>query len=107
MSSLTAITTESFDAEVRNRRGLTLVDFWASWCRPCHMLTPTLERVAAERGDRVRIVKVDIEESPDIASRYWVKNIPMMFLFKDGQVVDQLPGLQPKSRIEHMLDAHA
>ncbi|CAM2066089.1 thioredoxin [Sulfidibacter corallicola] len=107
MSNLTAVTAGSFDAEVVNSDTLTLVDFWASWCGPCRMLAPTLERVQEERGDLVKIVKVNIEENPDVATRFKVTNIPLMLLFKDGQVVDQLLGNQPKAKIDKMIESHA
>ena len=106
MSNLTAVNTDTFDSEVTNHNGLTLVDFWASWCGPCRLLAPTLEKVQGEREDTVKIVKVNIEENPEIAQRFRVQNIPLMILFKDGQMVDQLLGNQPKVKIEKMLDSH-
>lgn len=102
--ALENITEAQFPEAVLNRSGLTLVDFWAPWCGPCRMLAPTLEKVAAERGDQVKIVKVNIDENPAIANQYKVMNIPLIMLFKDGDVAGQLLGNNPKSKIDGLID---
>ncbi|CAM2006402.1 thioredoxin [Acanthopleuribacter pedis] len=106
MSNLAVATDDTFDTEVKNRPGLTLVDFWAPWCGPCRMLAPTLEKVQNEMGDKVKIVKVDIQENEKVAQQFNIQNIPFMMLFKDGNPVDQLMGNQPKPKIEKMVTAH-
>lgn len=106
MSNLAVATDDTFDTEVKNRAGLTLVDFWAPWCGPCRMLAPTLEKIQAEMGDNVKIVKVDIQENEKVAQQFNISNIPFMMLFKDGNPVDQLMGNQPKPKIERMVKAH-
>ena len=72
--------------------GVTLVDFWAEWCGPCRMVTPVLEELQGELGDRAQIVKLNVDENPNIAQQFGISGIPTMLLFKDGQVVDKLVG---------------
>jgi len=103
MSALDNVTEANFQSVVE-KDGLTLVDFWASWCGPCRMLTPTLEKVQNEMGDAVKIVKVNIDENPSIAAKYNVMNIPFMMLFKEGEVVGNLVGNQPKGAIVSLIN---
>ena len=86
-SKPTPLTDAEFDQVILNGKGLALIDFWATWCGPCLMLTPTLEQIAAEFEGRVRVFKVNIEENTAIANRYRIMNIPLVMLFKDGQQV--------------------
>ena len=72
--------------------GVTLVDFWAEWCGPCRMVTPVLEELQGELGDSAKIVKLNVDENPNIAQKFGISGIPTMLLFKDGQVVDKLVG---------------
>jgi len=107
MSKLDSVDEASFSNEVLERDGLALVDFWASWCGPCLMLAPKLEEIQEELGEKIKIVKLNIEENPGIAQQYRVMNIPFMALFKNGERVDQLVGNLPKKDILAMIERHA
>lgn len=106
MSNLHSSNDANFNSDVIEQPGLTLVDFWAPWCGPCKMLTPTLEKVKGDLGDSLKIVKVNIDENQSLAGQYRVMNIPLMLLFKDGQQVDSLSGNQPKGKIVDMVERH-
>lgn len=83
--------------------GVVLVDFFANWCGPCKMLAPVLEEVASERKD-VKVVKVDVEQNPTLASKYGIQAIPNLVIFKDGKAVNQITGFTPKDAILQALD---
>ena len=85
--------------------GLTLVDFWATWCGPCRMVAPIVEELAAETPD-VTFAKVDVDENPDVAMGLGITSIPTLMLFKNGKLVDKLIGARPKQDIRQMIDAH-
>ena len=98
------LTNTDFDATVAN--GVTLVDFWAPWCGPCKMQTPILEQqVAPAMAGRAKIAKVNVDDAKELAVRFGVKSIPALFLFKDGQVVQQFVGLQRGDALVKALDA--
>ena len=82
-----------------------LVDFWAEWCGPCRALAPTLNQLAAEARGRYRVAKLNVDENPQMASRYGIRSIPAMLIFKDGRLVDTLVGNQPKQAIAARLAA--
>ena len=84
-------------------KGLVLVDFFATWCGPCKMLGPVLEDMASDR-DSIDIVKIDIDESMNLARQYGIMSVPTLVLFKDGQVVAQTSGFQPKESIQQFID---
>ena len=86
-------------------QGLVLVDFFATWCGPCKMLGPVLEDMASDR-DSIDIVKVDIDESMNLARQYGIMSVPTLVLFKDGQVVAQTSGFQPKKSLQKFIDDH-
>jgi thioredoxin len=96
------LTDATFDAEIR-KPGLTLVDFWAEWCGPCHRVAPILEDIARARAGRLRLAKLNIDENPRTPSRFQIMSIPTMLLFKDGRLVDGIVGAVPKAEIEAVL----
>jgi thioredoxin 1 len=98
-----AVTDASFDEEVLKSDKPVLVDFWAEWCGPCHAVSPILDKIAEERADELRLVKVNIDENQNIAQRYGVMSIPMMMLFKDGEPAAATVGAQPKGALERAL----
>ncbi|MBM4155004.1 MAG: thioredoxin [Lentisphaerae bacterium] len=85
-------------------KGITLVDFWAPWCGPCRMQTPILERLAPKVAGKARIAKVNVDEEQAIAIQYNVRNIPTLLLIKDGQVVQQMVGLQQEAKLQQLIE---
>ena len=96
------VTLENFDQEVLHSDKTVLLDFWATWCGPCRMVAPILEEIAAERPD-IKVCKVNVDEQPELASRYRIMSIPTLMVVKNGQVVNQAVGARPKSQILSML----
>ncbi|WP_160034827.1 thioredoxin [Paenibacillus sp. An7] len=99
------VSDQSFNSEVEGT-GTVLVDFWAPWCGPCKMLAPILEELAADVGDDVKIAKVNVDENPESASRFGVMSIPTLILFKDGQPVDKVVGLNSKENLKNLISKH-
>lgn len=101
---LLELTTADFDATIAT--GVTLVDFWATWCGPCQMQTPILEQqVVPAVAGRAKVAKLNVDQAREIAVRYAVKSIPSIFIFKDGQVVQQFVGLQRGDALVKAIDA--
>jgi thioredoxin 1 len=98
-----AVTTSTFETEVLASEKPVIVDFWAEWCGPCRAVAPVLESIATERGDELRVVKVNIDEEPDLARRYGILSIPTIVLFKDGEPAASAIGAQPKTMLEKSL----
>lgn len=96
------INTGEFDSEVLNQRGVVIVDFYATWCGPCKMLTPVLESIDNEMGN-IRVVKVDIDESRRLAMNYGIQSVPTIKIFKDGREVVTRVGFQPKETLENII----
>ena len=99
---LIEVTKETFDFEVLQSDQLVIVDFWATWCTPCRMLTPILEEIAAERSD-IKICKINMDEAQDIAEKYGVMSLPCLIFFKQGKAVEECIGLVSKDRIVSLL----
>ncbi len=98
------VTDSSFGQDVLGADKPVLVDFWAEWCGPCRMIAPALEELSDELGDRVTIAKLNIDENPDAPTKYGVRGIPTMILFKNGQPAATKVGAEPKSRIQGWLE---
>ena len=98
------VTDESFEQDVLKADKPVLVDFWAEWCGPCKQIAPALEQIAQELGGKVTIAKVNIEDSPTTPSRYGVRGIPTLMLFKDGQMASMKVGAMPKAKILEWLN---
>src|ERR671918_1200041 len=97
------VTEATFEDEVLKSDTAVLVDFWAEWCGPCHAVSPVLERIAAEREDELKLVKINIDEQPELAQRFGVASIPTMILFEGGEPKSAAVGAQPKSALERQL----
>ena len=100
--SVITITKENFEAEVLRSDKPVLVDFWATWCGPCRMVSPVVDEIAAERTD-VKVGKINVDEQPELANQFRIMSIPTLLVFKDGKVVNQAVGVRPKNMIEAML----
>lgn len=100
--SVMTITNENFQQEVLNSDKPVLVDFWASWCGPCKMLSPIVDEIAEERED-IKVCKVNVDEQPELAARFQIMSIPTLMVFKNGEMVNQTAGVRPKSQILQLL----
>ncbi|MBQ1305573.1 MAG: thioredoxin [Erysipelotrichales bacterium] len=98
------IDSTTFDSVIHE--GVTLVDFFATWCGPCKMMAPVLEQLSREMEGKAKIVKVDVDESEDLAVRFGIMSIPTMILFKDGNAVEMAVGFHPKPQIAALLNRH-
>ncbi|MBR3458324.1 MAG: thioredoxin [Selenomonadaceae bacterium] len=96
------ITKDNFQAEVLASEKPVLLDFWASWCGPCRMLSPVVEELAEERTD-IKVGKVNVDEQPELSGQFGIMSIPTLLVFRDGKKVDESVGVVPKSAIENML----
>jgi thioredoxin 1 len=104
MNAVQEITDDQFEAEVLGAALPVLVEFWAQWCGPCHMVAPVVEKIAAERTGTLRVVKINSDENSLVSARYRVLGLPTMILFDRGEPVLQLTGARPKAAIERELD---
>lgn len=98
------VTDANFDAEVKQSSVPVVVDFWAEWCGPCRMIGPSLEELSEEYGDKVKIVKVNVDENPESPAQLGVRGIPALFLFKNGEVVSNKIGAAPKAALKAWID---
>ena len=96
------ITKENFDSEVLKAEGTVLVDFWATWCGPCRMLSPIVDEVASERPD-VKVGKINVDEQPELAQQFGIMSIPTLLVFKNGEKVQESVGLIPKEKVAALL----
>ena len=100
--SVITITKENFNQEVMHADKPVLLDFWASWCGPCRMVSPLVDQIASERTD-IKVGKVNVDEQPELAGAFNVSGIPTLMVMKDGKLVKQMVGARPKAMIESML----
>jgi len=97
---------QTFETEVLRAERPQLVDFWAEWCGPCRQIAPALEEIATEYDGKIDVVKVNIDENPNTPTKYGVRGIPTLMMFKNGALVDQKVGALPKSRLIEWVDAN-
>lgn len=98
------VTDSTFESMVLKSEVPALVDFWASWCAPCRAIAPIVDEMAQEYAGRLRVVKVNVDDSPATPGKYGVRGIPTLILFKGGKVVDQLVGAVPKNQIKELIE---
>ncbi len=103
MAEISEVSDQDFETQVLESKLPVIVDFWAEWCAPCRAIAPIIGELAGEYGDRVKIVKMNIDESPKTPGRYGVRAIPTVLAFQGGQVVEQLQGARPRSAFEDMV----
>lgn len=96
----------NFQNEIKEYDGLAIVDFFATWCGPCKMLTPIIDKLAEEVADKVKVAKVDIDESPELAQEYKVMSVPTVIFVKGGEVVETLIGVQNRAKLLELIEKH-
>ena len=100
MSTARDVTDATFADEVLNSKDTIMVDFWAEWCGPCRAVSPILDQIAAEHADKIKIVKLNVDDNPQMAMKYQITSIPAMKVFRGGEVVKTVIGAKPKPAIE-------
>ncbi|MEK0430701.1 MAG: hypothetical protein RL139_505 [Gemmatimonadota bacterium] len=106
MAKPVVVTDATFAAEVEQQAGLSVVDFWATWCGPCRMIAPILDQLAEEFAGRVKITKLDVDANQGTAMRFQVRSIPTLLFFKDGKLIDQVIGAVPKPALAAKFEQH-
>ena len=101
------VSDKDFEAEVLKSAEPVVVDFWAEWCGPCRMIAPALEEIAGRMGDKVKIVKLNVDENPATASKYGIMSIPTLMLFKNGELASRQVGAAPKQKLEQWINSAA
>ncbi|AXQ56049.1 thioredoxin [Streptomyces koyangensis] len=104
MAELKSVTDTSFEKDVLKSDKPVLVDFWAAWCGPCRQIAPSLEAIAAEHGEQIEVVKLNIDENPETAAKYGVMSIPTLNVYQGGEVAKTIVGAKPKAAIVRDLD---
>jgi thioredoxin 1 len=106
--TLSSVTDANFEKDVieASKTQPVLVDFWADWCRPCHMLSPTVEEIARENAGKLKVVKLNVDENMNAAGKFNIRGIPTLLVFKGGQVAEQIVGAVPKEQIIKILERH-
>jgi thioredoxin 1 len=104
--SAAAVTDDTFDQEVLGSAVPVLVDFWAPWCGPCRMVAPVVDEIAIQYAERIKVVKVNTDDNPGIASKYGIRSIPTLMIFKGGDKVDMVVGAVPKTTLATTLEKH-
>ncbi len=105
MADVSEVTTSNWDDEVIKAQGLVMIDFWAAWCGPCRIISPTVEELSKEYSGKVKVLKLNTDENSDIASRYQVMGIPTLMFFKDGTKLDQIVGVVPKQFLKDKIES--
>lgn len=105
MSNVTNTTTDKFQADVLDKPGIVVVDFWATWCGPCKLIAPVLDTLSEQEGAPL-VVKVDVDTSPELAQKYNIMSVPTLAVFKDGQVVERILGYMSRAQLDDRLAAH-
>ncbi|MEM1169787.1 MAG: thioredoxin [Cyanobacteria bacterium P01_H01_bin.35] len=106
MSAAEPVTDSSFEKEVINSDLPVLVDFWAPWCGPCRMVTPIVDEISQQYEGKIKVVKVNTDENPNVASQYGIRSIPTLMIFKGGQRVDMVVGAVPKTTLANTLEKY-
>ena len=106
MSSVIHADEGTFEKAVRQSDTPVLVDFWATWCGPCKAIAPVLDELSAEYEGKARIVKIDVDQNPNLAAQYGIRSIPTLFVFKNGEKVDATMGMQPKAQLAALINKH-
>ncbi len=106
MALIGDVTDQDFDARVLQSETPVLVDFWAEWCVPCHMVSPVVEEIGHEKAGRLRVAKLNIDENPEVTRRYGIMSIPTLMLFKGGQQVARVVGARGKASLLKEIDPH-
>ncbi len=104
MANIAEFTDANFQSEVLDASQPVLVDFWAPWCAPCRQLLPVIEQLAQENAGSVKFGKVNVDENQDVAIKYGIMGLPTLLVFKNGEVVQKLSGVQPKPKLQEILD---
>jgi thioredoxin 1 len=104
MGKVVELSDQNFQTEVLQSSQPVLVDFWAPWCGPCRLIAPVVEQLADENAASLKVAKVNIDESPNIAASLGISSIPTIMIFKNGQVVDRFVGVQPKTRLQNAIE---
>lgn len=99
------VTSSNWDNEVIKAQGLVVIDFWAAWCGPCRMISPTVEELAKEYSGKIKVFKLNTDDNSEIASRYKIMGIPTIMFFKDGIKIDQIVGVVPKQHLKAKIDS--
>jgi len=106
MVATAEVTDSSFQQEVLESEVTVLVDFWAPWCGPCRMVAPVVDEISEQYEGQVKVVKVNTDENPNVASQYGIRSIPTLMIFKDGQRVDMVVGAVPKTTLANTLEKY-
>jgi len=106
--TISNVSDADFEAEVLNANGPVVVDFWAEWCAPCrHIVAPALDEIAGAMGDKVKIVKFNVDENPKTATKYGVMSVPTLMIFKGGEMASRHVGAMPKAKLQQWITASA